>query len=75
MTKAVVTDAEVDAAMRALGLHVAHAVFRSTRTPKIFPCGLWLVAKGYAMPVATSEVHIGGYGRWSKEFGVNLPHT
>ena len=28
----------------------------------------WLIAKGFAMPVAVSEVHLGDYG-WSEELG------
>lgn len=30
----------------------------------------WLVANGHAMPVDSSEVHLGEYGRWEIEFGV-----
>ena len=30
----------------------------------------WLIANGYAMPVDANEVHLGAYGRWEEEFGV-----
>jgi hypothetical protein len=29
----------------------------------------WLVANGYAVPLECSEVHVGSYGRWSRELG------
>lgn len=30
----------------------------------------WLVARGFAMPVACSEVQLGAYGNFEDEFGV-----
>jgi hypothetical protein len=38
--------------------------------PENFPA--WLIVNGYAMPVDHSEVHLGEYGIWNKEFGVVL---
>lgn len=31
----------------------------------------WLVANGHAMPCEATEVHLGSYGRWAEEFGVD----
>lgn len=41
--------------------------------PRLDGFASWLIAKGHAMPVATSEVHLGAYGDWEPEFGVPSP--
>ena len=38
--------------------------------PDNFPS--WLVAKGYALPIDHSEVHLGEYSDWANGFGVKL---
>jgi hypothetical protein len=37
--------------------------------PNAFPS--WLIAKGHALPVTHTEVHLGSYGHFSQELGVN----